>query len=271
MDEPAYVFHHTEDQPELTRLRMIETECDPASRRRLSATGLGAGWSCLEVGPGAGSLLHWMADAVGPTGLVCGVDVSTRFLPGPHPRHVQILEGDICSVPLQQACFDLVHARYVLIHVPDVERALSAMLASLKPGGWLLLEEPDFSASRPAAGDPALMAAVTRVNQAIRAMYETLGMDYALGLTLPARLQRRGLTDVSVEQDVPLCPGGSGIARMMRLSALQLREKYLATGVVSTADLDAYCRFAEDRNNWAVYYATVAVCARATSSPALRA
>jgi SAM-dependent methyltransferase len=267
MSEPAYVFHRAEDQPELARLKMIEAECDPGSRRRLSAIGLGAGWSCLEVGPGAGSLLRWMADAVGPSGLVCGVDVSTRFLPGPHPGHVQILEGDICSVPLQHGCFDLVHARYLLIHVPDVERALSAMLASLKPGGWLVLEEPDFSASRPAAGDPAGMAAVTRVNQAIRVMYERLGMDHALGFTLPARVQRRGLTDLSVEQDVPLCPGGSGMARMMRLSTLQLREKYLATGVVSAADLDAYCRFAEDPHSWAVYYATVAVCARTPAAP----
>lgn len=266
MNEPAYVFHRTEDQPEVARLNLIEAECDPATRRRLSATGLTAGWSCLEVGPGAGSVLNWMADRVGSSGLVCGVDVSTRFLSGPRPRHVEILEGDICSVPLRRASFDLVHARYVLIHVPDVDRALSAMLASLKPGGWLVLEEPDFSAARPVAGDPSLMAAVERVNQAIRGMYQRLGMDDALGLTLPARLQRRGLADVSVEQDVPLCPGGSGMARMMRLSALQLRDKYLATGVVTEADLEAYCRFAEDPHGWAVYYATVAV--RATTPAA---
>jgi SAM-dependent methyltransferase len=189
-------------------------------------------------------------------------DLSTRFLSGAYPPHVEILEGDICSVPLRDASFDLVHARYVLLHVSDVDRALSAMLASLKPGGWLVLEEPDFSASRAASGDAAAMAAVTRVNQAIRVMYERLGMDYALGLTLPARLQRLGMADLSVEQDVPLCPGGSGMARMMRLSALQLQEKYRATGVVTDADIEAYCRFAEDPHSWAVYYATVAVRAR---------
>ena len=37
------------------------------------------------------------------------------------------------------------------------------------------------------------LGAVNRVNQAIKVMYDELGMDYALGLTLPAQLQRHGV------------------------------------------------------------------------------
>lgn len=53
MAESAYVFQRVNDQRELERLRMIERVFDPASRRRLLATGLQDGWCCLEVGPGA--------------------------------------------------------------------------------------------------------------------------------------------------------------------------------------------------------------------------
>ncbi len=90
-------------------------------------------------------------------------------------------------------------------------------------------------------------------------MYATLRMDYQLGLKLPALMQLRGLQRLTVENDAPLCAGGSGIATVMKLSTEQLREKYLATGVVRQSDLERYCRFADDPNSWAIYYATIAV------------
>jgi hypothetical protein len=49
------------------------------------------------------------------------------------------------------------------------------------------------------------------------------------------------------------------MATVMKMSAEQLREKYLATGVVGQSDLDRYCRFADEPNSWAIYYATIAV------------
>jgi len=262
MAQPEYVFHRVEDQRELERLRAIEQVFDPASRRRLLAAGLHSGWTCLEVGPGAGSVLSWMSEVVGPTGRVEAVDLSTKFLPGDLPLNVTVRQDDIRTVPLSDSSFDLVHARYVLIHMADSEAALSRMLACLKPGGWLVLEEPDFSASRGVTGEAAQVGAVNRVNQAIKVMYERLGMDYSLGLTLPALLQRRGVSGLIVENDAPLSAGGSGMATIMKMSAVQLREKYLATGVVTEQDLNRYCRFAEDPHAWAIYYATVAVSGR---------
>ena len=67
------------------------------------------------------------------------------------------------------------------------------MFDSLKPGGWLVLEEPDFSASRGITGDEQELASLRKANQAIEQMYATLGMDYALGLKLPVLMQRREL------------------------------------------------------------------------------
>ena len=83
-----------------------------------------------------------------------------------------------------------------------------------------------------------------------------------LGLKLPALLQQCGLKDLTVENEAPLCADGSGMATVMKMSAEQLREKYLATGVVEPGDLARYCRFAGDPNAWAIYYATIAVSGR---------
>jgi ubiquinone/menaquinone biosynthesis C-methylase UbiE len=148
MAESAYVFQRVNDQRELERLRMIERVFDPASRRRLLATVLQAGWCCLEVGPGAGSIMTWMGEAVGPMGQVVAVDLDPKFLSEAERPNVSVVRADIRTAQLPQQSFDVVHARYVLIHLPDYEVALTTMLDCLKPGGWLVLEEPDFSASR---------------------------------------------------------------------------------------------------------------------------
>lgn len=52
---------------------------------------------------------------------------------------------------------------------------------------------------------------------------------------------------------------GRGMARVMKMSARQLGEKYLATGVAGPSGLECYCWFANDLNSWAIYYATIAV------------
>jgi SAM-dependent methyltransferase len=265
MAQSEYVFQRTEDQKELERLRMIERVFDPASRRRLLGTGLQAGWRCLEVGPGAGSIMTWMGEMVGPTGQVVAVDLDPKFLGESEQSNVEIVRADIRTAQLPEQSFDLVHARYVLIHIPDYETALNRMLDCLKPGGWLVLEEPDFSVSRGITGSEEQLRAVRKVNYAIKCMYEKLGMDYALGGKVPGLLQAQGLQSMTMENDGPPSAGGSGMATIMKMSAVQLREKYLATGVVSDEDLEQYCRFAENPQSSAVYYATIGVSGRKTS------
>ena len=82
--ETPYTFNH--DQPTafdlLDRLAVI---LDDFSRDQLRHAGLRAGARCLEVGAGAGTLAHWMADQTGPTGEVIATDVK--------PQHVRAHQG----------------------------------------------------------------------------------------------------------------------------------------------------------------------------------
>jgi SAM-dependent methyltransferase len=261
-----YIFTDAQHLKEFERLKAIEKVCDPASRRLIEATGIAANWRCLEVGAGAGSIATWMAEVVGVGGQVIAVDVNTRFVKNIKRPNLEVLAADIRYLTLENAWFDLVHARCVLIHISDYQAALSKMLALLKPGGWLVLEEPDFSASRAITGEETACQSMNRVNRAIQRLFSDRGMDYAFGVKLPAILQGRNLQPICVENDAHLANGGSGIATVMKLSTLQLAEQYLTTGEATQTDLDKYCWLAEDPNAWAIYYATVRVGAQKTAA-----
>ena len=264
MSKQKYIFDNAPDKNELKRLQAIEEIFDPPTQKRLRASGLESGWQCLEVGAGAGSIAKWMKEIVGEASRVVAMDINPRFLNENNSSGIEVLNADIRNAELQKNYFDLVHARYVLMHLPEYELALQNMLACLKPGGWLVVEEPDFSAARPVAGKKEEIHAVKKVNRAIFRMFANLNMDYALGLQIPALFQKLGLTSISVENDAPLAPGNSKVANMMKMSATNLKEKYLATAEATNKDVEKYCRFSQDSYAWAVYYSTIAVVAQKT-------
>ena len=261
-----YIFTDSQHYREFERLQAIEQVFDPASQKRIQSTGIAESWRCLEVGAGAGSITRWLAAVVGENGKVVAVDLNTCFVANINQPNVEVLEADVRHLPLENDSFDLVHARYVLIHIPDFQVALTRMLKLLKPGGWIVLEEPDFSAARAIVGKKAACESMERVNQSILQMFENRGMDYALGVKLPAILQKFGLQQLSVENDTHLSNGGSGVATVMKMSTLQLAEKYIATGRATQEDIERYCLFAEDQSAWAIYYATVGVIAQKTTA-----
>jgi ubiquinone/menaquinone biosynthesis C-methylase UbiE len=262
MSKSQYIFNNSQNSQEFERLQSVEKVFDPTTYKRLQATGITTGWRCLEVGAGAGSIAKWMAATVGESGKVVAVDLDTRFLSNVKLLNVEVIEADIQNILLEHQSFDLVHARYVLIHILDFQVALSKMLDLLKPGGWLLIEEPDFSAARAIFGEEAICQSMNRVNRAIFQMFANRGLDFALGVKLPAIFQKLGLQQLSVENDAPISAGGSGLAKMMKMSAVQLADKYIATGEASQEDIDNYCLFADDLKTWAIYYATVGIIAQ---------
>jgi SAM-dependent methyltransferase len=257
----GYTFAGVDRARELERLRRIEHIFDPASQRLLDAAGLSRGARCLEVGAGAGSIATWFAERVGEEGEVVAVDLDASFLraSSPPPR-MRIVEADARNARLFASHFDAAHARYVLVHNADWESLVDAVIASLKPGAAIVLEEPDFTVAKACAGKDA--RAFERVNAAICAMFRDAGKDPALGVRLPSALEARGLRVERTDNNAPLCRGGDPVATMMAMSTTQLGAKYLATGLVDEGDLAGYARFAADPSAWGIYYATIGVLAR---------
>ena len=92
---------------------------------------------------GNGSISAWLAERVGPGGRAVAVDLDLSLIEVRAPN-LELRQGDIVAGPVDPAGFDLVTARAVLHHVTDAEAAIRNLVASLAPGGSILLIEPDF-------------------------------------------------------------------------------------------------------------------------------
>ena len=119
---------------------------------------------------------------------------------------------DIASDPLPEAAFDLVHARLVLVHLPERENALLRIVRALKPGGWLLVEEFDSLSMRP---DPAINPdeVLLKTYDALQRLMTERGVDLRYGRLLAGRFQAHGLVDVGAEGRLFMLQGGSPAPR----------------------------------------------------------
>lgn len=256
-----YIFDDNQFDRELQRLQRIESARDTQTRKFLDQTGVATGWTCLEVGAGGGSILRWLGGRVGIDGRAVGVDRNTRYLRQFTAAPFEIIEGNVLEVG-RPCSFDLIHARYVLIHNPDAQTILAHMKTLLKPGGHLVIEEPDFEAADWIDEDYATCG--RRVNRAICAMFANLSLDPGYGKRLPMAVSRSGLRVHLVEATAHSEVGTGPVATLMAECAIALRDKYLSTGEATERDIDRYIQGTRDPASRASYYSTVAV--RATRS-----
>ncbi|MBV9359253.1 MAG: class I SAM-dependent methyltransferase [Chloroflexi bacterium] len=186
---------------ELERLQVIQAACDPASTRWLQYLGVAAGWHCLEVGAGGGSIAAWLVDRVGPTGTVLATDLRVDQMAGLVAPNLQVRVHDVGADPLDEAAYDLVHLRFVLQHLPDRARVLRKLIAALRPGGWLLVEEADYGALDASIGELPAQVAVW-YHQVQRFLRERLHIDNYAGRRLLTDLLATGLTSVGSDGSV---------------------------------------------------------------------
>jgi ubiquinone/menaquinone biosynthesis C-methylase UbiE len=177
-----YIFDKNAEDRELGRLRLIEAAVDSDTIGLLEETGVTRGWSCLELGAGAGSIVEWLGTRVGQEGSVVAVDRKTAYLQRFSSSPYRVIEGDVLDLALEGKV-DLLHARYVLIHNKQDQEILKKILAVVRQGGFVVLEEPDFTSTLWL--NPCGDAADQRVNEAICRMFTNARLDPAYGLGLP--------------------------------------------------------------------------------------
>jgi SAM-dependent methyltransferase len=231
----GYVFNHAWAQ-ERTRLRGLEVAFDPGTRGHLARLGVGPGRRCLEVGAGSGSVACWLAERVAPDGEVVACDTETGFLRTQTEGRpcLRVLRHDIASEDLAVGGFDVVCARWVVHWLPDKRLALRRMAAAVRPGGVLLVEEPDFVTAF-YASDPLAVGRV--VLAGMRYMEATTPINTEYGRRLPEDLNAAGLAEVEAEGRCPLVRGGSPPAGdFLRLTLEKLRAPLLAGGDVNEAE-----------------------------------
>lgn len=239
----GYIYDAAWEQ-EGERLRGLEAAADPATLAAFDRIGVAAGWRCLEVGAGGGSITAALAGLVGPRGAVTAVDLDTRFVEGLAAGNVTVHRLDITTDPVPGGPFDLVHARAVLEHLPAREAVLDTLVALLAPGGWLVVEDVDFlpalhgDAAQQRAPSPDAARRQAAMWRAIGTFMAGNGIDVEYGRVLPFRLAERGLTGVQATAAMQLSTPTSPAVAAARWSLEHLRAPLVDQGLLSADDVD---------------------------------
>ncbi|MEU6662789.1 methyltransferase domain-containing protein [Streptomyces sp. NPDC046821] len=222
------------------RFDAFSTLFDPTTFRHIERLGIGPGWRCWEVGAGGTSVVNWLAKKVGPTGKVLATDIDISWQTSSARPPVVIRQHDVAADEPPIEGFDLVHARLVLVHVPDRERALQSMLRALRPGGRLLIEDADPALQPLACPDehgPAEELA-NRVRRGFRKLLAERGADLSYGRRLPRLLREAGLCEVEADGYFPLTSSAGGALETATIQ--QIREALVREGHATDEEIDRH-------------------------------
>ena len=191
---PGYALGHSDH--ETSRLILQHQLYGPITRQLLLAAGVSRGMKVLDVGSGAGDVALLLADLVGPTGQVVGVDANPAILETARARtraagwsNVRLVEGDLADLPIDDDDFDAVVGRWILMYLADPAGLIARLATRLKPGGVLAFQESDLRSG-------AQTFPPVPVHEQLRAWMapqdELAGPAVAMGPQLFADLRRGG-------------------------------------------------------------------------------
>ena len=233
MREGEYFAAGTADSVERERLAALESAFDSKSTQQLRTLGVTTGWKCLEVGAGGGSITRWLAEEIGDDGHVVAADMDTRFLRDIQRPNVEVRKCNILDNAFEDGQFDLVHCRFLLIHLSDPRLAIERMLRAARVGGWVMVEEFDFSSLRAVQSEaPASAFFTSRIGATFRNVGQARLFDPYLGARIRELLENAGLSEVHCEGTVLPRQGGDAEALLHRRSLPTLCEG----GACSRAD-----------------------------------
>ena len=135
---------------ESARLQRQANELAPDSAVLLDRAGLRPGDSAIDMGCGPRGILDLMCERVSPGGRVVGLDadpvhiaMASEFVDRERLAGVELVCADARHTGLMPDSFDLVHARTLLINVPDPSTVMAEMVRLVRPAGWVAGLEPD--------------------------------------------------------------------------------------------------------------------------------
>jgi SAM-dependent methyltransferase len=225
------------------RFDALSSIFDPWTFRHLDGLGIQPGWRCWEVGAGGPSVAAWIRGRVGPGGWVLATDIDLSWLGSSGDLGEAAYEARIHDVGRDAPpaeTFDLVHARLVLVHVPDRDRALATLVGCLRPGGWLLVEDADPALQPLVCPDetgPEQVLA-NRLKNGFRDLLAERGVDLAYGRTLPRHLRAAGLVDVEADAYFPVSSPACNALESATVE--QIRPRLVAAGIATDEEIDRH-------------------------------
>jgi ubiquinone/menaquinone biosynthesis C-methylase UbiE len=150
------------------------------------------GHAVLDVGCGHGASATLLAQRVGPSGRVVGLDASRAMIAEARRRFVHSAlpvafhVGDALALPFENASFDAARSDRVFMFLDDPGRALAELVRITKPGGRIVVTEGDIGSHVVDALDVAttrtVLAALAErspngwIGRRLRAMFVDAGL-----------------------------------------------------------------------------------------------
>ena len=225
---------------ESARLQRQAEELAADSAALLDRVGLRPGQAAIDLGCGPRGILDLLAGRVAPAGRVVGLDadpahaaMAAEFAARQGLRDVEIVTADARRTGLPTG-FDVVHARTLLINLPDPAEVTAEMTRLASSGGWVVSMEPDSEHVLCYPPHPAFR----RLCEIFTVVAGRNGADPRIGRRVPELFRQAGLEDVGVEAKVQMYPPGIS-RRTNRLDLVRsMRPQVLEMGLASAAELD---------------------------------
>jgi ubiquinone/menaquinone biosynthesis C-methylase UbiE len=180
--------------------RLLVQERTGNAREALLLTGLQQGDRVLDAGCGPGGITEMIAELVGPTGHVTGLDLSEERLAqarqvNQRHAHVRFQPADVRRTGLPDAAFDYTWCQFVLQYVPERWDALAELARVTRRGGKIVVSEFDgFGLGNWPCPEP-LREWCLRFTDALQ---RTVGLDVHVGRKVFHAMRQMGLAQVRV-------------------------------------------------------------------------
>lgn len=227
-DPPEYLLAGQASERE--RLQLQSRVWEPSGRRVLERIGDGRGARALDVGCGALGWLRVLSEWVGHDGEVTGIDIdesmlasAERFVADEGLSQVRLLKDDLFASKLEPDSFELVHARYEICPLGRAHEQMETYLRLARPGGTIVLEDPDAGSWHFNPSAPAL----ERIIELILDAFRLSGGDWGAGREHLHLLREFGI-EGQVSAEVLALPPGHPYLRLPLQFATALEEKLLS-------------------------------------------
>jgi hypothetical protein len=160
--------------------------------------------------------------------------MAAEFAAGQGLSGVEIITADTRNTGLPSGFFDLLHARTLLVNLPEPVGAAAEMMRLARLGGWVASVEPDTEHALCYPPHPAC----DRLHDIFTVAFRRNGVDPWVGRRVSELFRQAGLDQVEVEARVQMYPPGNS-RRTSRLDLVQaMRPQVLEMGLATTAELD---------------------------------
>jgi len=221
------------------RLHVLHDIYAPAGRRVLLDAGLREGMKVADFGCGVGVVTRMLAEMVGPSGSVTGVDVNSQQLTEAAAwcesrgvMNTAFVKADACRTGLPRGSYDLVYCRFLLLHLPDPMGCLREMRDVLRPGGIIVVEDGDLASatSVPPTATDAFADLFCQFGP-------TRGLNYSLAKNLYHMVIAAGFADVNVEIHQPAIIRGEN-RFFLKWSVEEAAPTFVDAGIITPERLE---------------------------------